>query len=114
AEFTRTPDRSKLRQVFREWELRDPLRRLEEALEAADLEAIPRPEDVDAIKVKTGPARSPSDIQRLQGEELVLAAKPPEVPEGELLPREPKWRFAAYAGGSIALAGDTDDPALVV
>ena len=26
----------------------------------------------------------------------------------------PKWRFAAYAGGGIALAGETDDPALVV
>src|SRR3954471_20261840 len=32
AEFTKTPDRSRLRTVFREWELRDPLRRLEEAL----------------------------------------------------------------------------------
>jgi DNA polymerase-1 len=114
AEFTRTPDRSKLRAVFREWELRDPLRRLEEALEAAQLDAIPRPEDVDAIVVKTGPARSESDIARLQGEYLALAVKPPEVPEGELLPREPKWRFAAYAGGAIALAGETDDPAAVV
>jgi DNA polymerase-1 len=114
AEFTRTPDRSKLRAVFREWELRDPLRRLEEALEAAQLDAIPRPEDVDAIVVKTGPARSESDIARLQGEYLALAVKPPEVPEGELLPRELKWRFAAYAGGAIALAGETDDPAAVV
>src|ERR671933_54168 len=29
-EFARIPDRAKLRPVFREWELRDPLRRLEE------------------------------------------------------------------------------------
>ena len=43
-EFTKTPDRSNLRQVFRDWELRDPLRRLEEALEEAELEAIPRPD----------------------------------------------------------------------
>ena len=60
AEFTRTPDRSNLRTVFRDWELRDPLRRLEEALEAAELESIPRPEDVDTIKVKTGLARHPT------------------------------------------------------
>src|SRR6201999_2357910 len=58
-EFTRTPDRTNLRQVFRDWELRDPLRRLEEALDAAELQAIPRPEDVVSIEVKTGPARSP-------------------------------------------------------
>ena len=64
--------------------------------------------------VKTGPARSPYDIARLKGEYLTLAVLPPEIPEGELLPREPKWRFAAYAGGNIALAGETDDPALVV
>ena len=47
AEFTREPDRANLRTVFREWELRDPLRRLEEALVAAEVEAIPRPETAD-------------------------------------------------------------------
>ncbi len=31
-ELARAPDRSRLREVFREFELRDPLRRLEEAL----------------------------------------------------------------------------------
>jgi DNA polymerase-1 len=114
AEFTRTPDRANLRAVFRDWELRDPLRRLEEALEAAELEAIPRPEDVDTITVKTGLARVPGDIARLKGDELVIAMAPPEVPEGELIPREPLWRYAAYAGGNIALAGETDDPAAVI
>src|SRR4051795_13743781 len=58
-ELTQEPDRANLRTVFREWELRDPLRRLEEALEAAELEAIPRPEDLDTIQVKTGLARNP-------------------------------------------------------
>jgi DNA polymerase-1 len=113
-EFTRVPDRANLRQVFREWELRDPLRRLEEALEAADLESIPRPEDVDKIQVKTGLARHPSDISRMKGDELVITLQAPAVPEGELLAREPTWRFAAYAGGNIALAGETDDPSLVI
>ena len=114
AEFTRTPDRANLRAVFRDWELRDPLRRLEEALEAAELDAIPRPEDVDTITVKTGRARAPADIARMKGDELIIALAPPEVPEGELIPREPTWRYAAYAGGGIALAGETDDPAAVI
>ena len=113
-EFTKTPDRTKLRTVFRDWELRDPLRRLEEALEAAELEAIPRPDDLDKVEVKTGLARSASDITRLKGEFLSLAVLPPEIPEGELIPREPKWRFAAYAGGTIALSGEIDHPADVV
>ena len=38
------PTAPDLREIFREWELRDPLRRLEEALEDAEIEAIPRPE----------------------------------------------------------------------
>src|SRR3954468_2134411 len=59
AELGREPDRSRLRGVFREWELRDPLRRLEEALEAAEVEAIPRPEQATAksIVVRTGRAQ---------------------------------------------------------
>ena len=97
-EFTRVPDRSNLRTVFRDWELRDPLRRLEEALEAAELETIPRPEDVDTIKVKTGLARHPTDITRMKGDEIVITLAAPEIPEGELIPREPMWRFAAYGG----------------
>ena len=60
------------------------------------------------------PARNPRDITRLKGDELSLAVLPPEIPEGELIPREPKWRFAAYAGGNIALAGEIDDPADVI
>ena len=44
AELTRERDRSRLRAIFREFELRDPLRRLEEALDAAESAAIPRPE----------------------------------------------------------------------
>ena len=39
AEATREPDRSRLREVFREYELRDPLRRLEEALGDPDVAA---------------------------------------------------------------------------
>src|ERR687883_241106 len=80
-EFTRVPDRANLRAIFREWELRDPLRRLEEALEAAELDAIPRPEDVETITVATTPG-TPQDVARLPGQELTLIVAPPEIPEG--------------------------------
>jgi DNA polymerase I len=113
AELTRPPDYQNLRAVFREWELRDPLRRLEEALEEADVEAIPRPE---AAEARTVPVRNatPRDVAALAGDELILVAQAPEVPEGELVAREPKWRFGAYAGGQHALAGEVDDPAELV
>ena len=39
AEAAREPDRSRVREVFREYELRDPLRRLEEALGDPDVAA---------------------------------------------------------------------------
>jgi DNA polymerase-1 len=113
AELTREPDRSQLRGVFREWELRDPLRRLEEALEAAEAEAIPRPEAATARQVPTRQG-TPKDVASLQGDELALVAVPPEPAEGELLPVEGRWRFGAYAGGDHALAGECDDPTELV
>src|SRR4051794_2864771 len=113
AEFTKTPDRSRLRTVFREWELRDPLRRLEEALFAAEAAEIPRPETAEArtIPVRTGPV---SGIPKLEGDELYLVAIAPEAPEGELIPSSTKWRYGAYAGGEYALGGEIDDPSQLV
>src|SRR3712207_190090 len=49
AEFERKPDRSRLREMFREYELRDPLRRLEEALAEEEAEELPRPETATAL-----------------------------------------------------------------
>ena len=113
AELTRERDRSKLRAIFREFELRDPLRRLEEALDAAESAAIPRPEAESArtVAVRKGSA---ADLARLTGAELAIVATAPETPEGELLPRETGWRFGAYAGGPQALAGEVADPAELV
>ena len=114
AELSKVPDRANLRTVFRDWELRDPLRRLEEALFEAEAEAIPRPEAAEArtVPVKTG--ATAADVARLQGDELYLVAVAPEAVEGELIPREQRWRFGAYAGGGQALAGEVDDPAELV
>ncbi len=47
-ESAREPDRSRLRDVFREFELRDPLRRLEEAFGSAE-EAAPAPEAATTV-----------------------------------------------------------------
>jgi DNA polymerase-1 len=105
AESVREPDRSRLREVFREFELRDPLRRLEEALDAE----MPRPEDAMAV---TLPVRrgAVADLVALPGEELAIAAAAPEVPEGELLPVDTRWAFGAWGGEGPALAGTVDEP----
>jgi DNA polymerase-1 len=120
AESVREPDRSRVREVFREYELRDPLRRLEEALGDPDV-AAPAP----AAEVKlSGHVRggAPAEIAKLGGaeDELMLVARETETPEGELFAEGPPWRFAAAVaegkGGKRAevLAGDCERPEQVV
>ena len=105
------PDRSKLREVFREFELRDPLRRLEEFLGAE--EAAPAPEAATEVSARVRAARL-ADIAALPNDaELVLVARAPEVPEGELLAVDSAWRFAVAAGDEV-LTGEMDDPAQLV
>jgi DNA polymerase-1 len=99
--------------MFRDYELRDPLRRLEEALDLHEAEAIPRPEASNALAV---PVRSGgvAELRGLPGDEVALVAAPPEIPEGELLPREPMWRFGAYGGAGAALVGEVAEPVALV
>src|SRR5438067_4951635 len=52
AEVAREPDRSRLREVFREFELREPLRRLEEALDAAAAAPVPRERGPTALRAR--------------------------------------------------------------
>src|SRR4051794_26184500 len=110
AEAARTPDRSKLREVFREFELRDPLRRLEEFLGAEEAAPAPVAETTVSARVRAG---SLADVSRLAGDELVLAAHPPTVPEGELFGEETAWRFAV-AGADEVLTGELGGPAELV
>jgi DNA polymerase-1 len=112
AELSKTPDRSTLRAMFRDFELRDPLRRLEEALAELEAPELPRPEDASTVHVDVTRA-TPAAVADLPGEELALAAQPPtdEIPEGELLPVETSWTFGAYGGEGAALAGTLGDPA---
>jgi len=93
-EALREPDRARLREVFRTYELRDPLRRLEEALGDSELAApAPAAERTLAARVREGTL---ADIARLPAEgELCLAAEEAHAPEGELFAEGAPWRFAA-------------------
>src|SRR5271165_6165979 len=63
AESVREPDRSRVREVFREYELRDPLRRLEEALGDPEVAAPASAAEVKlSARVRQG---TPADIARL-------------------------------------------------
>jgi DNA polymerase I len=101
SEAAREPDRSRLREVFRRYELRDPLRRLEEALGEAELAGAVSSDEVTL----TGRLRNgvPAEITKLgaaSGDpagELCVAVREVEAPEGELFVAGSPWRFAVTA-----------------
>jgi DNA polymerase I len=112
-EVTREPDRSRLREVFREFELRDPLRRLEEALGDPDAAAPPSAAEITlTATVRSG---SPADLASFaRGDaELCVAAQAVAPPEGELFAEGAPWRFAVAREGAV-LAGDCERPEQVV
>jgi DNA polymerase-1 len=113
AESVREPDRSRVREVFREYELRDPLRRLEEALGDPELAApAPAAELRLSGRVRSG---APADIARFgdADAELHVVARETEAPEGELFADAPAWRFAVAVEREV-LAGDCAGPEEVV
>jgi DNA polymerase-1 len=110
AEASTAPDRSRLRDVFREFELRDPLRRLEEVLGEDEAAPASVPTTTVGAEVREGTL---IDLSALPSQELALAVAPPEVPEGELFGVDGPWRFAA-ACDEVVLAGDAGGPADVV
>jgi DNA polymerase-1 len=114
AEFVaNAPDRSRLRDTFREFELREPLRRLEEALGSADA-AAPAPQAEQAITARLRHATL-KDVGQLPHTEVAVATKPPETPEGVLFAADQSWRFGVHADGSgDVLAGDSESPEAVV
>ncbi len=102
----REPDRTRLRETFREFELRDPLRRLEEALGSEDA-AAPRAAPSSEVQARLSPA-TPAGLRDLGGEGFAaLVAERPAVAEGQLpgLAETGPLRFAAYAGADV-LAGE--------
>ena len=104
------PDRSRLREFFREFELRAPLERLEEAL--GEDGAAPRERHDEEIEARAVEA-SPSDLAKIEGELATLAAERAARPEDELpVGPEPPLQFAAYAGGDV-LVGEAETLAAI-
>ncbi|MFL5895855.1 MAG: DNA polymerase I [Thermoleophilaceae bacterium] len=88
------PDRSELREVFRRWELRDPLRRLEEFLGQEGAAPERRAETTIHTEVEQiDEAALPAWLARLSGAPVALAV------EDEPL------RFAVYGGNGGAASG---------
>src|SRR5205085_11358694 len=88
AEFVSSePDRSQLRDTFRRFELREPLRRLEEALGSA---AAAAPAPVVERSLTAKPRETSIDLvnQRLPHTEVSVALRAPEAPEGALFAAE--------------------------
>jgi DNA polymerase I len=113
-EFVATqPDRSKLREVFREFELREPLRRLEEALGSPDA-AAPAPATEHALTARPHEATL-DDLERLPDAEVALAVKAPPIPDDALFAADLTQRFGVFVDGSKSvLIGPCDRPDEVV
>ncbi len=95
----RRPDRSRLREVFREFELREPLRRLEEALGSAD-EAAPAPVAERRCSAAVREGRL-ADVEALPPTpRSSVAVRVPDTPEGALFGENQQWRFGAYAAAA--------------
>jgi DNA polymerase-1 len=84
------PDRSNLREMFRRYELREPLRRLEEFLGE---EGAAAPRAAETILEATAVEVPAPELATLDGERPTLAVE--------------EHRFAAYAGGEV-LVGETE------
>src|SRR6476661_2725141 len=103
------PDRSTLRDTFREYELREPLRRLEEALGSADA-AAPAPTTDETITARVR-SSTLKDVARLPETEVSIAVRPPDTPQDQLFAADGHWSFGVHVDGSSdVLAGDCDSP----
>lgn len=102
------PDITQLREFFRRYELRDPLRRLEESIGAA--ETGPAAVEAERVTVRTATL---SQLAGLGEGELAIVAREPDVPEGALFGAGGPWRFGVAAGDQL-LAGECGGPAELV
>ena len=88
------PDRADLREMFRRWELRDPLRRLEEFLG----EEGAAPAEQAAVTIEAHEIEG--DLAALNGSRAALAVTEEDPP-----------RWAAYDGGEAVVTGPADSRA---
>ncbi len=110
-EIAAEPDRSRVREVFRRHELRDPLRRLEEAL---GQDAAPETPAVESSQVKAKPIEgSIADLAKLKGQELSVVVREAQAPEGALFAEGGAFEFAVAAEGMV-LGGRCEDPTELV
>jgi DNA polymerase I len=115
------PDRSRLRETFREFELRDPLRRLEEALGEGE-SAAPLERPVEELRVQAREVALAA-IGELDGDFVALAAERPR-PEGEEQgqvtldlgdkPPAGPLKVAAYGGDEVLVSEAETLPALAM
>ncbi len=105
-EVAREPDRSRIREVFGEFELKDPLRRME-AILGEDGLGDPEPEGEELEWSKGSLANAVS----LGGKKkpLTVAVVEPEAADGELFARDGGWAFGAACGGEV-IAGPLEGP----
>jgi DNA polymerase-1 len=104
------PDRSRLREVFRQFELREPLRRLEEALGSADA-AAPAPAAERALSARVVEVTLPALESKLPRTEVTVAVRAPETPAEALFAASDSWRFGVHADGTTqVLAGECPRP----
>ena len=109
------PSRVKLREVFIEFELRDPLRRIEAELgpgDGSDDEQLAPAVEAEAAVNVTVEASTVAKAVELGGQAtaLAIAVAAPEMEDGELFAREQAWRFGAYCDGRAAV-GELADTA---
>jgi DNA polymerase-1 len=102
------PDMTALRDAFRRYELRDPLRRLEEAIGA---EGAPG----TAAAPLESPARAVTlaQVAALSVGELAIALNPPDIPDGALFGAGGPWTFGVATDKEL-LAGECSGPAELV
>ncbi|HWD86250.1 MAG TPA: DNA polymerase I [Solirubrobacteraceae bacterium] len=110
------PDRSKLRDTFRQFELREPLRRLEEALGSADAAAPAPAAALGNELTATIRQTTLTDLdRRLPNTEVAVAVRAPITPEGALFAEDGGWSFAVQAkGSSEVLTGTAGTPSELV
>jgi DNA polymerase-1 len=116
AEFVSAePDRSTLRDTFRQFELRDPLRRLEEALGSAEAAAPARAAAAESSLSASVREITLAQIERLPIAEVAICLVAPEAEEGALFALDAGWKFAVHAKGATeVVVGKCDSPVQLV